>query len=118
MSVQPSSRALPREARRPAVAVDSAEYAQRRAWFCILAAFAIFCALVGWLGLTANTWRKTAYSAPPAQLLSKRGIVLYQGPRDSLPVSIAESTSVSVITRRSAWPARSRPPPRPAAGCR
>jgi hypothetical protein len=94
MSVQPQSAALPREAPPIARPADAAEYAQRRAWMCILAAFGIFCVLVGWLGYTANTWRKTAYSAPAAQLTSKRGIVLYQGPRDALPVSVAEATTL------------------------
>lgn len=66
--------------------------AQRRAWMYIWAAFIVWCALVIAGLFSANSWRKTAYSAPPAQLLEKRGIILYQGPRDSLPVSIAEST--------------------------
>jgi hypothetical protein len=94
MSVQPRSATLPQEAPPLARPFDAAHDARRRAWFCILTAFGIFCVLVGWLGYTANTWRKTAYSAPPAQLASKRGIVLYQGPRDALPVSVAEATTL------------------------
>jgi hypothetical protein len=66
--------------------------AQHRAWAFLWGAFAIWCVLVSAGLLSINSWRKTAYSTPPAQLVNKRGIVLYQGPRDSLPVSIAEYT--------------------------
>jgi hypothetical protein len=82
------------EAVLPPQSSQAPDAAQRRAWLCIVVAFGIWCSLVVWLGVTANTWRKTAYSTPTAQLVAKRGIVLYQGPRDSLPVSIAESTNL------------------------
>lgn len=73
---------------------DPDQAAQRRAWICLGAAFAVFCTL-GVLTLAgANTWRKTASLAPAAQLVEKRGIVLYQGPRDSLPVSVTEGTDL------------------------
>jgi hypothetical protein len=73
---------------------DPDQAAQRRAWICLGAAFAVFCTLAV-LALTgANTWRKTAYLAPAALLIEKRGIVLYQGPRDSLPVSVTEGTDL------------------------
>jgi hypothetical protein len=94
MSVQPRSATLPQEASVLARPASATAFAQRRAWVCIIAAFGIFCVLIGWLGYTANIWRKTAYSAPTAQLVSKRGIVLYQGPRDSLPLSVAEATTL------------------------
>jgi hypothetical protein len=64
--------------------------AQRRVWACFLGAFAIWCTLIVFGGVTANSWRKTAYSLPAAQLVSKRGIVLYQGPRDERPISVSE----------------------------
>ena len=92
MTVHPRSAAFATEAVALERSDSAAIQAQRRAWVCILAAFAVWCLLVGWLAYTANNWRKTTYSAPPAQLLAKRGIVLYQGPRDSLPLSIAETT--------------------------
>jgi hypothetical protein len=94
MTVQPQQ-ALSPVAQREAVApATAAEAAQRRAWFCIITGFVVWLVLVG-VGLTsANTWRKTTYIAPPAQLLSKQGIVLYQGPRDTRPVSIAERTDL------------------------
>ena len=73
---------------------DPDQAARRRAWICLGLAFAVFC-LLAVLGLVgANTWRKTAYLAPAAQLVEKRGIVLYQGPRDSLPVSVTEGTDL------------------------
>jgi hypothetical protein len=94
MTVQPQQ-ALSSVAERVEVAQEAAAAAaQRRAWLCIIAGFIVWLVLVG-LGLNAaNTWRRTSYTAPPAQLLSKQGIVLYQGPRDSRPVSIAERTDL------------------------
>lgn len=94
MTVHPRSAAIAREAveiERPARA---AVWAQRRAWLSILVAFGSWCLLVGWLVNFGNAWRKTAYSAPPAQLVAKRGIVLYQGPRDPLPLSVTEATTL------------------------
>lgn len=73
---------------------DPASRAQRRAWIYLWAGFALWAILVG-LGLYhANAWRKTSYTTPTAQLIGKRGIVLYRGPRDSLPVSIAENSEL------------------------
>jgi hypothetical protein len=94
VTVQPRPRDLAVERPADLRRVDAARYAQRRAWFYICAAFAIWCTLFTTVFVGANTWRKTAYSAPPAQLLSKRGIVLYQGPRDERPVSIVEPTDL------------------------
>jgi hypothetical protein len=68
--------------------------AQHRAWLWLWIAFSIFCTLSVLTLVGANTWRKTAYVAPAAQLLEKHGIVLYQGPRDSLPVSVTEGTDL------------------------
>lgn len=92
MTVHPRSAPIARGAVATERATSAAVWAQRRAWASILVAFGIWCLLVGWAGVSANTWRKTAYSAPPAQLTAKRGIVLYQGPRDSLPLSVSETT--------------------------
>jgi hypothetical protein len=94
MTVQPRSRALPLS--RPIETAESraAGLAQRRAWLYIWAAFTIWCVLVASAGYALNSWRKTTYWAPPAQLLSKRGIVLYQGPRDERPISIGEGTDL------------------------
>lgn len=94
MSVQPRSKLISVDQSEKLASERAAEFAQRRAWVCLWVAFGIWCLLVGWGLITANTWRKTAYISPPAQIISKRGIVLYQGPRNALPVSIAEFTDL------------------------
>jgi hypothetical protein len=73
---------------------NAEQAAQRRAWIWLWTAFGVFCSLAALTLVGANTWRKTAYVAPAAQLLEKHGIVLYQGPRDSLPVSVTEGTDL------------------------
>jgi hypothetical protein len=94
MTVQPRSKALPLSGPVESAESRAAALAQRRAWLYILTAFTVWCALVASAGYELNTWRKTTYWAPPAQLLNKRGIVLYQSPRDERPISIAESTDL------------------------
>ena len=70
------------------------QLAQRRAWAYLWGAFAIWLVLFG-VGLVwLNGWRKTSYLTPPAELTSRRGIVLYQGPRDTRPASIGEGTAM------------------------
>jgi hypothetical protein len=91
MTVHPRSAPLAREAVPVHRGASAAVWAQRRAWASIVVAFGVWCLLVGWAAVSVNTWRKTAYSSPPAQLTAKRGIVLYQGPRDSLPLSVNET---------------------------
>jgi hypothetical protein len=66
--------------------------AQRRAWACLWGAFAIWLVLFSVALVGLNGWRKTSYVTPNAELLSRRGIVLYQGPRDARPASIGEGT--------------------------
>jgi hypothetical protein len=68
--------------------------AQRRAWLYLWAAFVVWCLLFAAGANAANSWRKTSYATPPAVLSSKRGIVLYRGPRDTNPVSIPEHAAI------------------------
>lgn len=94
MSVQPRVAAPPLRPLAEAAVSPATANARRRAWTYLWTAFIVWLVLVG-SGLQAgNTWRKTAYARPPAQLIAKQGIVLYQGPRDALPVSIAERTDL------------------------
>jgi hypothetical protein len=90
MTVQPRAKDLALEGVPEVRPSEAAQRASRRAWIYLCAAFVIWCTLVTSLAVGVNTWRKTAFSAPPAHLVGKHGIVLYQGPRDERPVSIAE----------------------------
>lgn len=70
-------------AARPALApLDGAlasSRARRRAWLCLLAAFAIWCTLAGSLLAAGWTYRRNATESPPALLTVERGTVFYGG---------------------------------------
>lgn len=68
------------------VATPSAELshvagkARRRAWVCLVIAFAIWCTLAGSLVSTGWMYRRNATESPPAALNVERGTVFYGGP--------------------------------------
>ncbi|MCC7370012.1 MAG: FecR domain-containing protein [Chloroflexi bacterium] len=53
--------------------------ARRRAWLCLVAAFVIWCSLIGSVLVTAWTYRRNATESPPAALAVERGTVFYGG---------------------------------------
>lgn len=52
--------------------------ARRRAWICLGAAFAVWCAIAGVLLATGLNYRRNATEAPPALLNVERGTVFYE----------------------------------------
>jgi hypothetical protein len=94
MTVEPRERSRTLQVAGRQAPPAAASRAGRRAWLYLWAAFGIWCVLVAYGLYVGNTWRKTSYLSPPAQLVAKQGIVLYQGPRDALPVSVAEGAEL------------------------
>jgi hypothetical protein len=82
------------QTRQPALPTRTAQRAQQRTWRYLWTAFLIWCVLFLSGAYYAKQWLKNSYSKPPAILASKRGIVLYRGPRDANPVSISEHSTI------------------------
>jgi hypothetical protein len=58
----------------------SAARARRRAWLCVVIAFAVWCTLAGSVAVTGWSYRRNATESPPAQLNVERGTVFYTSP--------------------------------------
>lgn len=54
--------------------------ARRRAWFCLVIAFAVWCSLAGTVLVSGWMYRRNATESPPAILTVERGTVFYGGP--------------------------------------
>ena len=53
--------------------------ARRRAWVCLVIAFAIWCTLAGSVAATGWMYRRNATESPSAALSVERGTVFYGG---------------------------------------
>jgi len=58
----------------------AAARARRRAWICLVTAFAIWCVMAGSVAVTGWSYRRNATESPSATLSVERGTVFYGGP--------------------------------------